>query len=1361
MISSTSIQTYDWVAESLFSPEGKIWIPPLKTNAQKAIKNIEKELSTNPYWGFGWYLSGIGKCRLGYFDLSREDLEYSRLIEGDSLTLTAEIAKTHLYAEEPQNALDLVKGWKESLEKCLDGDNSSLAILGPVKCAAIFIEANLMLDEKKWAAADAATVYLCDQAGKICEKSGNRKLVLNYLSRCILQCVLARFPEAPPEFLLEKIPLQIHDLSSEIITVLLNDLDKIRKWDLNSVIYNAKEKTIYEILNVPPTIELRELRKAYHKYEGEFRKKANIGDKEAEKRCLELSKLKNKIWSSRNRENYDRVISGEIPSIQTGLIRKFFGPLLYHKILTIKDNEKVWTIMQVLLKTTGKDPGIYKGVVRYLYQLALDLDKEEKTKLAISVLETACEVDPINPHLPKAMGIMAAKIKDEMTYRRSWDRHTYILESFADISGDLNFLKDSANIHKTFYKALEKEMEERAGNLDAEDILVWAKHGFLWCLNSQFALRSAPARLLQNPYTEKYDLHQLVKELIKTCRATDILRGSPGSSFRLRLLDESMDKLGDSTTRERSVDAVMHKEFAIAKECRKLWAQYAQKLFVQTMNFLQREDCPRYLDDYVFLASLVLAVPARLIQPELKRLIDPDGSQKIDDFSKLFENNCVKIILQFAQYFRGQEGMSNSYKKYLQAAEQLSPYHVDVVFAKAIASIEINEDYENAFRLLNDAIEQSDRFDYDHDALEQLKKLRDQVQNELIGREMQPAIEAMNNEKWEDALEILSSLLSRFPNSAVILYRAALCELKTGRLKEGINLAKKAKKSTSDKEFEEGIDQLLKNAEQIAAEKFVIEGKEALEAERYKQAISNLSKALKVAPRLAYVWYLLSIAYFRDFQFDEADKAIDKALDLTIDDKEWENYARVKEDFAASRLTLPTQKAVGFMNNGDFKEALDELKRICDARDPENHLAWYYRAVCERQLDKFEDAEYSISKADTISKSEYRKLHAVKIEGTERSIEIYPTDTNSKSEYEKFRDGLVQARLNKSVMLMNEEKFTEALEELKIICDTRDPENHVAWYYRAVCQERSKKFEDAEHSISEAIKFADSKSIEEYKKFRDGLKGARLKALLQEPSELMNKGNFRKALEELKGICDWREPNNHLAWYYRAICEEQLDKFEDAGHSISKAIGLADAGSKAEYQKFQDGLKQAKLKKPVKFMNEGNFAGALDKLREICDKQEPGNHQAWYYRAICEKQSGELKKAEQSIDKAIHFADRKSENEYRKFRDNLRQSGEMQEIMDLMSKGDSSSLSRAYDISKRASFEDATFFQAVCIQRIIGLKLQSGPLGSREEGNALLYMAKNGMDAADKVSSRSQYKDQAKMVHKDLNSIVKQLRKIL
>jgi DnaJ-class molecular chaperone len=67
-----------------------------------------------------------------------------------------------------------------------------------------------------------------------------------------------------------------------------------------------KTKSIYDILDVPRTIEQLKLRKAYQKYDGKFRKKANLGDKAAEKKCTELSKLKNEIWNKKNREKYDK-----------------------------------------------------------------------------------------------------------------------------------------------------------------------------------------------------------------------------------------------------------------------------------------------------------------------------------------------------------------------------------------------------------------------------------------------------------------------------------------------------------------------------------------------------------------------------------------------------------------------------------------------------------------------------------------------------------------------------------------------------------------------------------------------------------------------------------------------------------------------------------------------------------------------------------------------------------------------------------------------------------------------------------------------------------------------------------------------
>jgi Flp pilus assembly protein TadD len=112
-------------------------------------------------------------------------------------------------------------------------------------------------------------------------------------------------------------------------------------------------------------------------------------------------------------------------------------------------------------------------------------------------------------------------------------------------------------------------------------------------------------------------------------------------------------------------------------------------------------------------------------------------------------------------------------------------------------------------------------------------------------------------------------------------------------------------------------------------------GMSALSAKNYSEAIANFFIATQKAPNEPKVWNSLGIAYLEVFEYEKAESAFRKALE-------------VDKKFTEARLNL----GVMYFRKKDYENALREIRTVlADEPFPHKHIAFYYLARVYKAID--------------------------------------------------------------------------------------------------------------------------------------------------------------------------------------------------------------------------------------------------------------------------------------------------------------------------------------------------------------------------------------------------------------------------
>jgi tetratricopeptide (TPR) repeat protein len=112
-------------------------------------------------------------------------------------------------------------------------------------------------------------------------------------------------------------------------------------------------------------------------------------------------------------------------------------------------------------------------------------------------------------------------------------------------------------------------------------------------------------------------------------------------------------------------------------------------------------------------------------------------------------------------------------------------------------------------------------------------------------------------------------------------------------------------------------------------------GMSALSAKNYSEAIANFFIATQKAPNEPKVWNSLGIAYMEVFEYEKAESAFRRVLE-------------VDKKFTEARLNL----GVMYFRKKDYENALREIRTaLADEPFPHKHIAFYYLARVYKAID--------------------------------------------------------------------------------------------------------------------------------------------------------------------------------------------------------------------------------------------------------------------------------------------------------------------------------------------------------------------------------------------------------------------------
>ena len=184
---------------------------------------------------------------------------------------------------------------------------------------------------------------------------------------------------------------------------------------------------------------------------------------------------------------------------------------------------------------------------------------------------------------------------------------------------------------------------------------------------------------------------------------------------------------------------------------------------------------------------------------------------------------------------------------------------------------------------------------------------------------------------------------------------------------------------------------------QAFAEYYSNKGVEELELRNYQSAINNLEKSTKIFPDLTFAWSNLGVAYKFDGQFDKAENAYKKAIDL---DKNYlsalknlyalyyETNQQEKADKLSSRVKKYARKNPYFM--AKTAEVLFEQKDFKGAID------FYKKAIGKKK----EEGDFYFG----LAKSYYMQGDLVKAQKAQKNAIKYSVDDRDKQRYSSKLD---------------------------------------------------------------------------------------------------------------------------------------------------------------------------------------------------------------------------------------------------------------------------------------------------------------------------------------------------------------------
>jgi tetratricopeptide (TPR) repeat protein len=248
--------------------------------------------------------------------------------------------------------------------------------------------------------------------------------------------------------------------------------------------------------------------------------------------------------------------------------------------------------------------------------------------------------------------------------------------------------------------------------------------------------------------------------------------------------------------------------------------------------------------------------------------------------------------------------------------------------------------------------------------------------------------DAVRAQKYADAEKALRESLALNPSNPVTYFTLGLVMVQKGDTASAEEPFKKASvlagfmstvfKGTADESQYTGIKQSSdNNLKLLPIIKLQAEGQKALTDKNYPLAITKFNEAIKANPNIPDTFYNLAVAYAQNKNYNDALGAVDQAIKLSPNEKD---YSSLK-----SKLTL--FKAQEYMdaantqrkdkdNEGALKNYQEALSILTEAKS--KAVVYSNMGVVQTELGRYDAAAESLKKAieSDPDKAEYRTLLA-------------------------------------------------------------------------------------------------------------------------------------------------------------------------------------------------------------------------------------------------------------------------------------------------------------------------------------------------------------------------------------------------
>jgi tetratricopeptide (TPR) repeat protein len=259
---------------------------------------------------------------------------------------------------------------------------------------------------------------------------------------------------------------------------------------------------------------------------------------------------------------------------------------------------------------------------------------------------------------------------------------------------------------------------------------------------------------------------------------------------------------------------------------------------------------------------------------------------------------------------------------------------------------------------------------------------------------------------------------------------------------------------------------------------------------------------------------------------------------------------------AGDELRVHLEKMVQHMDVARTRKALAQVEALIAEEQPAKAVA-----ECRRVLGVYPDHPYVlfVLAQACLADLDVNGARESLVEAAGRATTGSDLEAAILEFQEQLEDVAPRAILARAVALMNEEKWDGAVKVLAKASQLKKPNARLS-LYTAVCLSRTGEIEKAEAAAREALRECtpgDEELKKEIEGFLPQIPLAKIAQELSAAQKAMNGKNWSGAMTHLEAA-HRKVPHSPVVHYYKAICQLQMGRRDDAKRSAEK--GLEHAG---------------------------------------------------------------------------------------------------------------------------------------------------------------------------------------------------------